>query len=165
MLATVTLFTGATEPCALPDGYSDFTLIVRDGAAIAAKNVYTAIAIGGDLVGWPGSTFAQGLAALLDARSEPWYAACPLGEACFDPARAGATPTSLDAKTCTTRTAAAEVLSRRTDGGSDDKLCVANRSWTCGGGGTPASDADLVRAAKAMSPALLPVGIQVRKST
>ena len=43
MLATVTLFT-ATEPCALPDGYSDFTLIVRDAAAIAAKNVYTAIA-------------------------------------------------------------------------------------------------------------------------
>ena len=32
MLATVTLFTGATEPCALPDGYSDFTLITRDGA-------------------------------------------------------------------------------------------------------------------------------------
>ena len=47
MLATVTLFTAATEPCALPDGYSDFTLIVRDDAAIAAKNVYTAIAIGG----------------------------------------------------------------------------------------------------------------------
>ena len=44
MLATVTLFT-ATEPCALPDGYSDFTLIVRDAAAIAAKNVYTAIAM------------------------------------------------------------------------------------------------------------------------
>ena len=117
-------------------------------------------------VGWPGSTFAQGLAALLDARSAPWYAACPLGEACFDPARAGATPTSLDAKACTTRTAAAEVLSRRTDGGSDDKLCVANRSWACGssGGGAPASDADLVRAVEAMRPALLPVGIQVRKS-
>ena len=49
MLATMTLFTAATEPCALPDGYSDFTLIVRDAAAIAAKNVYTAIAIGGDL--------------------------------------------------------------------------------------------------------------------
>ena len=104
MLATITLFSsGATEPCALPDGYSDFTLIVR-----------------------------------------------------------GATPTSLDAKTCTTRTAAAEVLSRRMDGGSDDKLCVANRSWTCGGGGTPASDADLVRAAEAMRPALLPVGVVFR---
>ena len=48
------------------------------------------------------------------------------------------------------------------DGGSDDKLCVANRSWTCGGGGTPASDADLVRAAEAMRPALLPVGVVFR---
>jgi len=59
------------------------------------------------------------------------------------------------------------VLSRRTDGGSDDKLCVANRSWACGGGGggAPASDADLARAVEAMRPALLPVGIQVRKST
>ena len=77
--------------------------------------------------------------------------------------RAGATPTSLDAKACTTRTAAAEVLSRRTDGGSDDKLCVANRSWACDGSGAPASDADLVRAVEAMRPALLPVGVQVRK--
>jgi len=51
MLATVTLLTGATEPCALPDGYSDFTLIVRDAAAIAAKNVYTGadvLDVGGD---------------------------------------------------------------------------------------------------------------------
>ena len=54
-------------------------------------------------------------------------------------------------------------VSRRMDGGSDDKLCVANRSWACGGGGgAPASDADLIGAAEAMSPALLPVGIVFR---
>ncbi|EOD06799.1 hypothetical protein EMIHUDRAFT_106729 [Emiliania huxleyi CCMP1516] len=113
-------------------------------------------------VGWPGSSFSQGLAIDQQVnRGAPWYAACPLGQSCHDPAKVW--KREFAEKTCTTRMAA-ELLTRRTDGGADDKLCVANRSWVCtsGGGGT-ASDADLKAVVEAMKPPLLPVGMHVAK--